>query len=316
MLPTTTSRLEAITRTKKRKRDDDWVLPWSLPPARAIHQTSEDFMNELGSLKNGMNIPLPWESPHIQAGGTFPLPTPIISLNLPKSATLTLYEYFKCGGYTSTHTFVHPREGEFRQIRIGDCMRDNFLSDAPPFRGCDFDNNTLQAYDFYSDVGIQLRKHCFYSSIHDGGLENIAKYYPNATIVMMPREFDAWYGSIRSWGEGRLLKSWRRECGMTGSTGSCSPEDEPCWRDFYHAHTEKVREFVARHPHLTYIEVLLDKSGPSMLERYTGIPATCMQHCRPVGRKQIENMTADEVRKHKKCKPLQNEEEVEVQDNR
>ena len=91
--------------------EEEWKpLPWSLPNRirkTVPPQSSVEFMNELDGLKRSLNISLPWDD-------RSSLPTPIISLNLPKSATLTLYEYFKCGGLVSAHTFVN------RSIRVGE----------------------------------------------------------------------------------------------------------------------------------------------------------------------------------------------------
>jgi hypothetical protein len=91
-------------------------LPWSLPyriRKSLPQQSSADFMNEIGGLKRSLNISLPWDD-------RSSLPTPIISLNLPKSATLTLYEYFKCGGLVSAHTFVNSsiRVGEWKPLAV------------------------------------------------------------------------------------------------------------------------------------------------------------------------------------------------------
>jgi len=177
-------------------------------------------------------------------------------------------------------------------------MRDNFLSDEAPFQGCDIDQKTQEKVQFYSDVGIP-EPHCFYSSLHDGGLDHIANYHPNATILMMPRDFEAWHASIQKWGKGRLLGRWRRICGITGSVGTCAHEDARCWKDFYNAHTEKIREFARNHLSLTYVELELDEATPSVLESYTGISASCFRHCRP-GRPTDPNI---DLRKYKKCKP-------------
>jgi len=264
-------------------------------------------MNEINQLKRSMNISLPWERVVVAARNknknNFTLPTPIISLNLPKSATLTLYDYFKCGGYTAAHTFIPGTP-----LRIGNCMRDNYISKTPPFRGCNISNRTNEVIQFYSDVGI-TEPHCFYSSVHDGGLDHIARHYPNATILMMPRKFEDWYESVRNWGDGRLLTMWESNgCGgMATCTKRKNDDDDddddaqqPCWRDFYNAHTKKIREFAKDHPHLTYVELGLDASSPSVLEYYTGVSASCFQHCRP-GRPKDFNV---DLRTYKKCKPI------------
>ncbi|KAL3808543.1 hypothetical protein ACHAXA_002710 [Cyclostephanos tholiformis] len=283
---------------EKNKKTEKWKpLPWSLPNLirkSTIQQSSLDFMNELGSMKRGMNISLPWEgdddAPAIRISPS--LPTPIISLNLPKSATYSLYEYFHCGGLTSAHAFSAG------SIRIGECMRDNFLSDAPPFRGCDL-NGMDQRIQFYSDIGIQGPK-CYYPSLHDGGLEHIAKFYPNATILLLHRKFDDWHASIRKWGGGRLLKIWKNTCGFAGDDGQCLPSDIACWRSFYDAHTEKIRRFAIDHPSLTYLELQLDERTPMALEMYTGISSECFKDCHPG---KPTDPTID-MKTYNRCKPI------------
>ena len=184
----------------------------------------------------------------------------------------------------------------------GDCMRDNYLSDAPPFRGCDV-NAEDRRVQFYSDIGVQ-GPHCFYSSLHDGGLENIAKFYPRATILLLHRKFEDWYESVLKWGSGRLLRIWRDVCGFAGPRSvareyRCLKTDVACWRGFYNAHTEKIRRFAIDHPSLTYLEVQLDGTTPSALGSYTGIPPDCFWHCRP-GKPKDPNI---DLKTYKRCKP-------------
>lgn len=275
---------------------DNWEpLPWSLPEIDLNnYRTSREFMDQLGELKRRLNISLPWNS----TSANVSLPTPIISLNLPKSATLTLWDYFQCGRYNGAHTHI-PRTKP--NLRIGDCMRENFLSDSPPFQGCNIDNNKRGEVQMYSDVG-NPEPDCFYNNIHDGGLEHITRHYPNATIIMMPRPFDEWYRSILKWGNGRLLGRWKKVCGfpVSRTDSGCEKGDKECWQTFYLAHAEKIRRFAVEHLQLTYIEVPLDAEAPSLLESYTGVPQSCLQHCTP-GKPKDPNVN---LRTYKKCKPI------------
>jgi uncharacterized protein CbrC (UPF0167 family) len=268
--------------------DNSPPLPWSLPKVPAIRKTSKEFMKELAALKRNRKLTLPWELP--TSNSTLKLPTPIFILNLPKSGTQTLAEYFKCGNIESSHTYV-------RTTRTGDCLRDNYLVDQAsnvhgeknPLRGC---NEVTKIYHIpkshpdygknatvmtYSDIGTPYPGRCFYSSVHDGGLEHLYKYYPNATIMLLTREVESWYSSLSKWNEGFLLKRWKNRCGFRGSIGDGSKED---WIDFYHAHTEKIRNFAKDHLSLTYVEMELE-DAPSMIEFYTGVKSDCFQHCLP-----------------------------------
>lgn len=263
---------------------DKWKpLPWSLPSVPPNQKSSIEFMSELNELKRSMNIPLPWET-------SDPLPTPIFNFNLPKSATLTSSEFFRCGGIASSHTFV-----PFTSYRIGDCIRENFLAEETPFKGCDRNNKTDEVVEFYSDFGIQ-GPHCFYSSLHDGGLEHIAKYYPNATIFMLLRSAASWYKSASNWGEGRLLKAFKNRCGFL-PLGNTTQED---WEYFYNAHTEKLRQYALKNLHITYVEVELNEEAGEIMEVYTGINSTCLMHCYP-GPPKDPNV---DLKTYTKCQPV------------
>ena len=67
--------------------------------------------------------------------------------------------------------------------------------------------------DFISDIGLQGPP-CYYSSLHDGGLENIAKYYPDATIMLVTRNASSWYRSMSKWGS--IMHRWKKFCGFDG----------------------------------------------------------------------------------------------------
>ena len=223
-------------------------------------------------------------------------------------------EFFKCGQIESSHTYV-------RLKRTGDCLRDNYLADkansynyysadklghsynvsggVDPLYGCD---EVTKKYHIprthpnygrnvsvltYSDIGTPYPGRCFYSSINDGGLEHLYKYYPNSTIMYLTRDVNSWYASATKWNEGRILKSWKARCGFHGGLNTGSKED---WTSFYHAHTEKIRRFAKEHLTMTYVEMELEDA--SLIDYYTGIHADCLKHCLP-GKKAKET-----------CKPL------------
>jgi len=82
-------------------------LPWSLPQPNILRDmSSETFMKRYIQAKHKHNITLPWDSEMKEKyrNKKVSLPLPIISLNFPKSATLTMKTYFDCGGLTSIHT--------------------------------------------------------------------------------------------------------------------------------------------------------------------------------------------------------------------
>jgi hypothetical protein len=277
--PRTPARFNAGNYTK-----DFEPLPWSLPePSPLIELSSAEFMDKYISMKQKENIELPWGQSNNDYGAT-KLPLPIISLNFPKSATLTMRQFFKCGGVTSVHT-------SSQQGRLGICMMENMLADNPPMENCDTHKRQrgTNKIGFISDIGLQGPP-CFYSSLHDGGLEAIAKHYPTSTILLVTRKSTSWHRSIKNWGT--LLHRWKNYCKFDGSHHGEQVQywkdlyenesKDKYWSDFYNAHTQKIREFALKHLSLTYVEVQLeDPKMGELLEYYTGIPSTCVMDCHP-----------------------------------
>ena len=194
-------------------------------------------------------------------------------------------EYFRCAGITAHHTATPDG-------RIGICMMENHLADKPPMEGCDTDqtkDGDIKSLEVIFDIGLQGPP-CYYASLHDGGLENIAKHYPEGTIMLVTRNPKKWYHSFESWGS--ILKRWGERCGFDGSLDGegmeywadlhHSSERERYWIEFYEAHTQKIREFAMKHLSLTYVEVELENDKMAeQLEYYTGVAQKCVQVCHP-----------------------------------
>mmetsp|Transcript_17804 Transcript_17804/g.27949 ORF Transcript_17804/g.27949 Transcript_17804/m.27949 type:complete len:403 (-) Transcript_17804:1191-2399(-) len=274
-------------------KDSFEPLPWSLPePSSTRYQTSEEFMVDYIALKRAHNIPLPWEQDKYEEDQVT-LPRPIIGLNFPKSATLTMSEYFKCAGIVSQHTAT--QDG-----RIGICMMENHLADKPPMEGCNTERSKIgdtKPIEVIFDIGLQGPP-CYYASVHDGGLENIAKHYPEGTIMLVTRNAKKWARSITGW-NGRIMNLWADEsCHFDGSlegegmkywadqfasaSGDSPRQKMQYWIEFYEAHTQKIREFALKHLSLTYVEVELENvKMAEQLEQYTGVKQSCVQVCHP-----------------------------------
>ena len=289
--------------------DDFQILPWSLPLPRPIrYLSSEEFMKIYIATKRKHNISLPWEEKNTTyANSKVSLPLPIISLNFPKSATLTMKTFFLCGGVTAIHTST--QDG-----RIGICMMENQLNDKPPMTGCNMHKErqrkaieeltddaemsnfkfSIVPIDFISDIGLQGPP-CYYSSLHDGGLENIVKHYPKGTISLITRNATSWARSMSKWGS--ILLRWKRYCGFDGSVYNTTDnmkywnnmyerlpkkEKEEYWVNFYHAHTQKIREFAMTHLSMSYFEVELENPNMAkILQHYTKISPDCVMDCHP-----------------------------------
>lgn len=274
--------------------DDFEPLPWTLPqPTPVRNKTSEEFMADYIAAKRKHNIPLPWEEKEKYAEKKVSLPLPIIALNFPKSATLTMSAYFSCGGLTTFHTST-------QNGRIAICMLENHLHGTPPINGCDTKRPRVGSrygeevpVDFISDIGLQGPP-CYYASVHDGGLENIAKHYPNATILLVIRDAKSWYNSMKGWGS--ILVRLKKFCGFDGKLHDGENmeywrnmydslpkrREEEYWVNFYHSHTQKIREFAMSHLSMTYVEVELEnKDIGTILQKYTKVSPECVMNCHP-----------------------------------
>jgi len=138
-------------------------------------------------------------------------------------------------------------------------------------------------------------------------LENIATFYPNATVLFVNRDPAKWFQSAVKWND--LLPRMRTYKGSNLTNGfferpenyvSASSEelaaiarkgkkrkkikltekdkDEATWTRFVHNYATYIRSFAKTHPSLTYIEVPLDDNTGMALEERTGIPNECWGH--------------------------------------
>ena len=208
------------------------------------------------------------------------VPFPIFVASLPKSGTTSTAYYFQCGKIWTAHTFVntHPvpvvanngsdsTASRPRQMRVGQCYQENMELGRPPFENCG-------RYKVFSDAGHPKGLPCFYPSVH--GLEAFYNAYPNATIMLMTRNSTAWAASVQQWKSGILLRRWKR-CDKFPNRGVDSTATEI--QQFYQWHVDTIRQFVADHPSLTYVEVSLeDESIGMQLEDAIGITAQCFGH--------------------------------------
>lgn len=280
------------------------------------HGPSEQALGHPDTTSPLVPVGAPWSSRNKTHVGT--LQTPILVLSLPKSGTTTTQKFFNCGQMqqqplrqSSDHRSAGGRKvlsmlranhhwsrlNDQRQtlIRTGQCFAENVAMNRPMLQGCgDYQvwtdtgavyagartntNRTNNNNSNDSETNHWRKENCFFPSIH-GGLPNIARYYPQATIIMVIRNPSHWFHSVLKWGKGALAREWQVLCRDFPTTHSAYGE----WIDFYNNHTRYVRNFAQQH-HLKYLEVHLDDPQTIWeLHRQTGIPLTCWQNCRPDG---------------------------------
>eukprot|EP00977_Amphora_coffeiformis_P021202 scaffold9027_cov174-Amphora_coffeaeformis.AAC.2 len=194
---------------------------------------------------------------------------PVFILSLPKSGTTSLAKFFECGGLKAPHTYGH-NENDGKTFRLGACMEKSFHAHRPLLWGCPPD-----LYHAYSDIGTISNEGCFYPSIQ--ALEQIAHYYPNATLIVSYRT--GWYEAAQKWSNGRLAEKWRSFCPVFPNSSNAQE-----WRDFYDQHRQRIREIVEAYPTLNYLEFnLTDPTAGQQLSDFTGIRASCWKDCKPSG---------------------------------
>jgi hypothetical protein len=205
------------------------------------------------------------------------VPYPIFVLNLPKSGTTTIWQYFECG--LGPNRAVHWWTTQHGK-RIGPCVEKNIQQfQRPPLEGCG-------NFDVWVDFGYAETNACFLPSVH--GLEALYDAYPNATLLFIERDLESWYQSASNWG--KMFLKWKRACRSTFFPNI--PADKPIrnedFRQFYQWHTQHIRQFALDHPSMTYLEPPLNMSLSSAgvgnwLEEHIGIEASCWGNCRPDG---------------------------------
>ncbi|GKY91475.1 hypothetical protein MPSEU_000119800 [Mayamaea pseudoterrestris] len=216
------------------------------------------------------------------------VPLPIFVLSLPKSGTTSTHKYFECGRQRSVHWGI--RNDTKHPTTIGQCWGNNYRQGRPMLQGCASDK-----WQIYSDVGYIYQNkerasntrnghlNCFYPSIH--GLDNIATFYPNATIVLVTRNATAWAERIQRWSG--IHERWQSACqGFPNSSSASGKQQQHAstedWIYFYNQHNANVRKFVKQHSSMKYIEIELEsKMSGAILEETLGISQQCWGDCPP-----------------------------------
>mmetsp|Transcript_11659 Transcript_11659/g.25598 ORF Transcript_11659/g.25598 Transcript_11659/m.25598 type:complete len:387 (-) Transcript_11659:138-1298(-) len=208
---------------------------------------------------------------------------PVFVLSLPKGGTTTIHNYFQCGlgKDVSAHKRILETSQQF--TKIGIVMRDNAELGEPLVKGLD-----VKGYNIFSNYEVlNWGKRCFFPT---DGLENISKFYPNATILYVKREAESWYKSASMWGD--LIKrigpqkcsDKKRQFFPKNYQTPRRKERETVqhkkvWLKFYEDYSNRIRSFAKQHPSLTYIDISLEgQNTGALLEEQIGIPQICWGH--------------------------------------
>ncbi|CAB9496341.1 expressed unknown protein [Seminavis robusta] len=197
------------------------------------------------------------------------VPTPVLVPSLPKSGTTSIWKYFLCGlgKGQAAHQWGSIANGT-AQVRLGKCFQANIKKHRPLLQGCG------DSYKVWTDAGFLSPGSCFYPSIH-GGLEALYESYPQATILNIVRNTDAWVNSTSEFNN--LWTRWGEKCDKFPGP-KATRED---YTKFYDGHTEMIRQFAKEHPSMTYLEIPLESPDTGkMLEEATGVNQSCWLNSR------------------------------------
>jgi hypothetical protein len=139
---------------------------------------------------------------------------------------------------------------------------------------------------------VNKDRHCFEPVLH-GGLDNLYRYHPNATIFLAVRNIDGWISSVKHWFhlDRRLKHVCRRPGYYTQWQNKTVTDDDLA--QMYIDHANMVRSFAKAHPSLTYIEVELESNDTGrVLEERIGISRECWGHSNANPRKPKETSTS------------------------
>lgn len=199
---------------------------------------------------------------------------PIVSLSLPLLGTA--HKYFECGlgGWTVANQWTIPSKSTVEKpmdsITIGQCLQTNYNHNVTNlFKGCGHAR-------VWSDIGYlrDQRGTCFYPSMQPDVLERLVKYYPRATLLNSVYETPtAWYNSVS--GRHNLPNRWAKAQHCPGFPPQGS--SQKAWEIFYEQHTQSMRDFAAKHPNVTFLEIPYSQHGGEMLQDVFQFP----EHCWP-----------------------------------
>jgi hypothetical protein len=187
----------------------------------------------------------------------------VILVGMPKSGTTSLGGLFRSAGF-STCDF-RCTIGNQTRVYIAACIRQAIVDGNPPFATCG-------DYEAYSQIDMgNPGGNCYFPAIQ--ALEEIHKENPTAVLVLNLRNVTHWTSSVLHWPPyiraSDPLSLSNRLVKCEAGPKSTSPEALAYW---YCEHTQRIREFVARHPSHTLVEVdIEDAASGEKLANFFGV---------------------------------------------
>jgi hypothetical protein len=199
-----------------------------------------------------------------------------------------MHKYFLCGLGRETSSHGYYKDSESGVIdRTAPCLLNNVRHDRPMLQGCGDYAAFGDAGNFWPRKKNSRKYDCFYPSIH--GLENIANFYPNSTIILIHRQVDAWIQSAHVTWRPSIIRRMSDYCSNVPNYTKNRYWNKKknytavnAWANYYTQHTESIRNFSKAH-NLTYIEASLeDPNLAVLLESKIGISRQCWGHANSI----------------------------------
>ena len=196
------------------------------------------------------------------------LPLPVLNMGMPKCGSSTLFEFFDCIGFASTHWDLNTNDFE------GMCMRDAVNAGLPPLATCAKQVDALMQFDVELPFGHKFpkfksnshRNECFFPQL--SLLDELHEEAPNATFVLNFRPINDWIHSIVGWSD---MMHRFRDCDLPnlprGQPTNLTDKDgvRETMALFFCSHVLHLRTFVESHPSHALIELDLYDTEVSSL---------------------------------------------------
>lgn len=181
------------------------------------------------------------------------LPTPILSMGLPKTGTSAIHSFFERSGYRSSHYKC------VNNLLCGLCIRVAVEKGKPPLQTCG-------NYEVWAQMDIENLGNCHFPQISN--LEAIHREAPTATMILSLRNMTRWVRSVKNWvGGGERSMAAR----LTKCKNGPKSKDADALIRWHIDHIDRIRSFVRRHPSHTLVEINIeDPKAGQIMESYFG----------------------------------------------
>ncbi|KAL7536745.1 hypothetical protein ACHAXR_009984 [Thalassiosira sp. AJA248-18] len=183
---------------------------------------------------------------------------------MPKTGTVSLQYFFRCGNFSTSHMACGKGGSRSNCAR---CMKNAIEKKLPPLASCgDFDAFT------------QMDNGKIYPQIEY--LDEIHQENPNATFLIMFRDTSDWYKSLSNWSMGGLkgnnnLKKVIERQNITGLPPG-KGENETELKEWFCNHVEYIRQFVRKHSSHALVEInITHPNVGEQLETVFGVSKKC-----------------------------------------